>query len=92
MEAPTSLRTVNSEQYMPLTAEQIRAIERMEIVDPAMVAVMQKMTPAEKYSAVNAMWCSAHDMIRNLLEAEHPEWSQEQMNQEMARRMLHDSR
>jgi hypothetical protein len=77
---------------MPLTAEQIRAIERMEIVDPAMVEVLRAMTPAERYAVANGMWCSARDMIRNLLTAEHPEWTQEQIDQETAKRMLHDAR
>jgi hypothetical protein len=77
---------------MALTPEQVRAIERMEIVDPAMVAVLREMTPAEKYAVVNGMWCSARDMVRNLLNAEHPEWSQEQVDQEMVKRFLHGTR
>jgi hypothetical protein len=77
---------------MPLTSEQILAIERMEIVDSAMVEVLRKMTPAEKYAAVNGMWCSAHDMIQNLLKAEHSDWSQERIEQETAKRLLHGTR
>jgi hypothetical protein len=81
-----------AERVMPLTPEQIRAIERMEIIDPAMVAVLRKKTPAERLAIANGMWRSARDMIRNLLRAEHPEWSQEQVDQETAKRLLHDTR
>jgi hypothetical protein len=70
---------------MPLTTEQIRAIERMEIIDPAMVAVLRRTTPAERLAIANGMWRSARDMIRNLLRAEHPDWSQEMVAQETAR-------
>lgn len=72
----------------PLTHEQVRAIERMEIIDPAMVAVLREKTPAERLAIANGMWRSARDMIRNLLRAEHPEWSTDEINQAAARRLL----
>ena len=65
---------------MPLSLEQTRAIERMEIVDPAMAAVLRDKSPAERLAISHAMWRSARDMIRNLLRAEHPEWSSEEVN------------
>jgi hypothetical protein len=73
---------------MPLTPEQILAIEHMEVIDPAMVAVLRNKTPAERLAIANGMWRSARDMIRNLLRAEHPDWSQEMVVQEAAKRLL----
>jgi hypothetical protein len=80
--------TATPEPAMPLTTEQIRAIERMEIIDPAMVAVLRRKTPAERLAIANGMWRSARDMIRNLIRAEHPDWSQEMVAREAAKRLL----
>ena len=79
----------HQKQTMPITFDQHRAIDRMEIVDPAMAAVLRDKTPAERLAMGHALWRSARDMIRNLLRAEHPEWSNEEVEQETARRFLH---
>lgn len=57
---------------MSLSPERRRGIERMEIIDPAMVEVLREKTPAERLAIANAMRRSARDMIRNLVRAEHP--------------------
>ncbi len=72
---------------MSLTLDQTRAIERMEIVDEAMVAVLQAKSPAERLAVAHAMWRSARDMIRSLLRAEHPAWSSAEVERETARRL-----
>lgn len=72
---------------MSITLDQTQAIERMEIVDSAMAAVLRDKSPAERLAIAHAMWRSARDMIRNLLRAEHPEWSSETVDQETARRL-----
>jgi hypothetical protein len=80
--------TACQEPIVPLTAEQIQAIERMEIIDPAMVAVFRSKTPAERLAIASGMWRSARDIIRNLLRAEHPDWPQELVEKETAKRLL----
>jgi hypothetical protein len=74
---------------MALSQQQIRAIERMEIVDEAMVEVLRNKSPAERLAIAAGMWRSARDMIRTLLRAEHPEWTDEAVTREAARRLSH---
>jgi len=73
---------------MPLSESQIRAIERIEIMDDAMVQVLRSKSPAERFAIAAGMWRSARDMIRCMLRAEHPEWTDESVNREAARRLL----
>jgi hypothetical protein len=74
---------------MPLSESQIRAIQRMEIMDDAMVQMLRSKTPAERFEIAAGMWRSARDMIRCLLRAEHPEWTEEAVHREAARRLAH---
>ena len=74
---------------MALTERQIRALERIEVMDDAMVQILRNKTPAERFAIANGMWRSARDMIRNLLRAEHPEWTEEQVHRAAAQRLSH---
>ncbi|HZU35123.1 MAG TPA: hypothetical protein VFA18_04400 [Gemmataceae bacterium] len=65
------------------------AFDRM---DPAMVAVLRQKTEAERLRIAWGMWRFARDMLRNVLQAEHPDWSETQVQQEAARRLAHGSR
>ncbi|WP_437227889.1 hypothetical protein SH661x_000607 [Planctomicrobium sp. SH661] len=60
---------------------------RMEIVDREMAAVLAAKTPRERLEIGWGMWRSARRMLMNLIRAEHPDWTSEQVNAEVARRL-----
>jgi hypothetical protein len=47
--------------------------------DPQMIEVLRSKTPAELLQIMEGMWRSALDMYRRLLRAEHPEWTEEEL-------------
>jgi hypothetical protein len=58
-------------------------------MDPVMTPILRAMTPGQRLEIANGMWKSARDAIRCMLRAEHPDWSDEQVNRETARRLSH---
>jgi len=64
---------------------------RIEVMDDAMAEVMRRKTPAERV----AMVLDANRTMRLLIEAavrrNHPDYSDEQVRREVARRMLRGS-
>jgi hypothetical protein len=61
----------------------------VEILDPVMVEILRKKTPAERLSQAFRMWAFARDFIRSVLRQEHPDWTEEQILREAARRLSH---
>ncbi len=61
----------------------------VEIMDEIMVDVLRKKTPAERLEIASGMWESARVMIGGVLRQEHPEWSEEEVLREIARRISH---
>jgi Rv0078B-related antitoxin len=59
----------------------------VEVVDLEMVRILRTKTEAERLAIAWGMWRSARDMIRNLLRAEHPNWSETEVQREAARRL-----
>ena len=62
---------------------------RMEMVDSEMAKVLRQKTEGERLAIAWNMWRSAQEMIDNLLRSEHPDWSDERITGETARRMAH---
>ncbi len=60
---------------------------RFEVPDPAIVEVLRTKTPQERLSIAFGMWAAARKMLVNLLADSHPEWDQERLQKEVARRM-----
>jgi len=71
--------------YLPMSTRQ----PVVEMMDPMMVEVMRSKTPAERLAIAFRMWRSVRVMLRGVLQQEHPEWSDEMTNQEIARRISH---
>ena len=63
---------------------------RIELIDPAVVAVLRKMWPYERI----ALAADAFETARQLLQAQvmrtHPDWPEEQVRREVARRIAGD--
>ena len=74
---------------MPLTEAQRRAVARMEMPDPVMVGVLRNMTPTQRLDTVWSMWRFARDMLLGVIRSEHPEWTEEAVARDVARRMSH---
>ena len=58
-------------------------------LDDDMARVLRGMTGAERLKIANGMFNSARRMIASHLAAEHPDWDQERIEQETARRISH---
>lgn len=59
----------------------------IEIVDPVMAEILRRKTERERLEIAWDMWESARFMLSNILRSEHPDWSEEEVNREVARRM-----
>ena len=62
---------------------------RFECVDDEMASLLRSKTPAERLQIAAGMWRFARNMIVSILGREHPEWSQERIRDEAARRLSH---
>lgn len=61
----------------------------IEIVDSEMAAVLAAKTGAERLAIAAGMFRSARRMLESHLRASHPTWSDEQVGEEVARRLSH---
>ena len=65
------------------------SLDRFEVVDDEMAAVLRTKTGAERLAIASGMYESARSMLLAHLAAEHPDWSEEQVTREAARRLSH---
>jgi hypothetical protein len=61
---------------------------RIEVLDSIMVEVLRSKTPAERVAMGLECNRTARLLIEGHLRTQHPEWSDEQVAAEIARRML----
>ncbi len=61
----------------------------VEVMDPMMVEVMRSKLPEERLAIAFRMWNSARVMLRGVLQQEHPDWNDEEIDREIARRISH---
>lgn len=66
-----------------------RPVIHFEMIDDQMAAVIRKKTGAERLRIASGMFASARRMLINHLRAEHPEWQEDQISREAARRLSH---
>lgn len=62
---------------------------QIEILDDAMARVLSTKTPAERIKIGFNIWISARNMLMVHLRKSHPEWDDDLLNQEVARRLSH---
>ena len=65
------------------------ACRGVEVVDEAMAQVLRDKTEAERLAIANGLWVYARDLLRSVLRQEHPDWTDEQIQREVARRLSH---
>lgn len=61
----------------------------IEMMDDAMADVLRARSPGERLAIADGMWRSARRMIEAILRAERPEWTDDEIRREVARRMSH---
>jgi hypothetical protein len=61
----------------------------VEIIDDDMAAVLRCKTGGERLEIASEMYASARRMLMSHLRAEHPDWPEEQLIRETARRLSH---
>lgn len=72
---------------MSFNSRNPRPVSRREAVQDDLVRILRAKSDREKFEIGAGMWRSARDMLRNYLRGEHPDWSDEQINREVARRL-----
>ena len=60
---------------------------RIEVVDPDMAEILRAKTGAERFQIACRMFDDARRMLTHHLGAEHPDWDEEQVQREVARRI-----
>lgn len=63
--------------------------KRIEMVDDAMAEVLRSKSPTERIAIAHGMWNHASRMISQVLRKEHQDWSDSQIEEEVARRLSH---
>jgi hypothetical protein len=60
-----------------------------EVVSDEMAAVLRAKSPAERLAIGFGMWRFARQLIERSARAQHPEWTESQLQQHVAQRMSH---
>ncbi len=51
------------------------------------MAILRTQSPQQKLAALDAMWHSARTLVMAGVRAQHPEWSQAELDREVGRRL-----
>jgi hypothetical protein len=62
---------------------------RIEVLDGDMARVLRAKTGAERLAIASAMFASARRMLISHLSDQHPDWSEDDILRETARRLSH---
>jgi hypothetical protein len=62
---------------------------QVEVIDDRVAEILKRNTPAERLRIGFDMWISARNMLLSHIQNIHPEWSQQEVEREVARRLLH---
>jgi len=68
-----------------------RSRVQIKTPDQEVVEILQAKTPQERLSIAFGMWSAARKMLVNLLTDQHPDWDQDRLEKEVARRLSHGS-
>ncbi|WP_425615321.1 hypothetical protein NA78x_005236 [Anatilimnocola sp. NA78] len=63
----------------------------VEVVDDDMAEVLRAKTEGERVNIALGLWHFARNTLRRRVAAEHPDWTQDQVYREAAKRLLHDT-
>ena len=60
---------------------------RFETMDEEMAKILRQKSEVERLAIAERMWESARVILRGAIETEHPDWDNNRVNQEIARRI-----
>lgn len=69
-------------------ADEVQAFEE-NCISPEMAAIYRQMTPTERLQIGFGMWRAARKLVAAGVRHQHPDWSEEEMSREIARRLSH---
>lgn len=61
----------------------------IEVMDDAMAEVLRQKTEVERLRICSRMWRSARVILGAAIRSDHPDWGEEAVNREIARRISH---
>lgn len=61
----------------------------VEIVDEDVARILRTKTGAERLQIAFGMYMSARRMLTHMLTADHPDWTEDQVREEVGRRLSH---
>ena len=61
----------------------------IEIIDDIMTQVLRGKTSQQRLAIAFGMWNSAKIQLTNYLRSQHPEWNEDMIKKEVARRLSH---
>lgn len=61
----------------------------VEILDPVIVDILRRQTPQERLAQSFRLWETARLIVRSSVRQQHPEWSEDEILREAARRLSH---
>jgi hypothetical protein len=64
-------------------------LRNLEVVDEAMAHILREKTEAQRLAIGNGLWVYARNLLRSILRQENPDWTDEQIQRETARRLSH---
>lgn len=74
-----------------MAEEVIPTVERIEAVHPEVARALRAKSGMERLRLAHETWELVRDRLATYLAATHPEWRQEEIERQVARRLLRDS-
>ena len=62
-----------------------------EILDDRLAEILRRKSPAERLEMAFAMWRFGRGLVRDAVRASHPDWTDDEVRRETARRMSRGS-
>lgn len=64
-------------------------LRSLEIVDEMMATVLRDKTEAQRRAIGNGLWVYSRNLLPSILRQKNPDWTDEQIRRETARRLSH---
>jgi len=88
-----SFRQPDQEEHQPMAATTSTGWRlddgQIEVVDPLIADVLREKSPTERAAMIFDANRTVRRLIAGQLRTDHPDWSDEEISAEVARRMLH---
>lgn len=62
-------------------------LQNFEVIDDQMAEILSRKSDAQRLRSVDAFWNSARAILKAAIRTQHPDWSLDQVQVEMARRI-----